>query len=212
MDKEIEIMSYYSSGVEYLKAREYEKALKSFDEVIKMCPFPDLFYNKGMAHRGLIVKYLASGFQDKAMQELQYALESFFQVISLDPEDSRAYYNIGACLFGLNQADCIDYFRKTVELEPNDTEALHMLALALFCDEQDEEALSALKIFIQKPNPCIKETNRAIWLAGLNNLEENNTRAEIRKIISGLSVIPDFLNQNRKTTAEIIDMIDQSLG
>ena len=89
----------YNQGNEFFKGGEPGKALKAYNEALKLSPG----YIKALNNRGILK---ASSFQ-----KFREAIADFNEVIRLDPSNADAYLGRGSCLFQLNVKDsaCTDW-------------------------------------------------------------------------------------------------------
>ena len=101
-----EAMEHYKRGYTYGIKQEFDRAIKEFNDVIKLKP------NFGMAYliRGQI--YLKKGEYDKA-------IENYSKVIELNPNDYMAYNDRGLAYKEKGEHDkAIQDFNKTIDLNP----------------------------------------------------------------------------------------------
>jgi serine/threonine-protein kinase len=103
----------FKRGMEELKSKDYQAAIRSFTEVIGRRPrMPLAFYNRGFA-------YQMSGQPEKAIQD-------FSEAIRLGTRDARAYANRGICEVRTRQDDAaLADFNHALELEPGYAGALN---------------------------------------------------------------------------------------
>jgi hypothetical protein len=52
-------------------------------------------------------------------------------VLEFDPKSEKGLYRLASAYFGLNEyQDCIEYAKKLVEVNPENKDAVHLLALS----------------------------------------------------------------------------------
>ena len=95
---------YLLRGNDYDNLGQYEKAIKDYDEAIRLDPQRAVaYYNRGFTYDNL-------GQYEKAIQD-------YDEAIRLDPQDALAYYNRGVAYYQLGQQEQADRdFAKAQEL------------------------------------------------------------------------------------------------
>ena len=100
-----------SEGLVWYLTKEYDRALKSYNEAIDLnSQEPRFYFNKGNI-------YYEQGNYEKA-------IEQFNRSIELNPNVEKAYYNRGRalCAFGRFEKSIVDYTR-SIELNPDNEKA-----------------------------------------------------------------------------------------
>lgn len=91
-------------GKTYLEQKEYEKAIKEFDQLIDLEPA----YRNAYLKRGLAKGY---------MGKYQEALGDFTSAVRINPSDPIAYYNRGFCYHSMGEWDkAIEDYSRAIEL------------------------------------------------------------------------------------------------
>ena len=120
-------------GVAYMNQQLFEKALKSFDEAVRIDPTLLLArLNRGIALLNL-------GRIESAKPELEKAAQE-------NPNDAHAWYNLG--LLSKNSGDAqgaIDAFRHVTQIDPGDPDAWYFLGAAQAQNKQFPEAIDAFQ-------------------------------------------------------------------
>lgn len=109
----------FNDGIERLKTRQYDAALKAFSKVLEIMPHDYEAYN----HRG--TAWFFKG-------ELANALSDYSESIRLNDQYALAYSNRGAAAYQLGDYDmALADFNRALELEPNFAKVYNQLALML---------------------------------------------------------------------------------
>jgi Flp pilus assembly protein TadD len=88
----------------------------------------------------LVYAHLAQARYDIAVRNFPHAASEFEQAIKLSPYDADTHYQLGAVYITLGKyKDAYNEMQKTLELEPNNNQALSALAM--------------LRNYLQKNNP-----------------------------------------------------------
>ncbi len=99
---------YYSLGYFYQQTRRYEKAMQTYDRLIKKFPrFDKAYYNKGYINLVFYKKYLE-------------AINDFTQAIKINPNYANAYYNRAYCKILLHQKENAEKdLKRCLEINPD---------------------------------------------------------------------------------------------
>ncbi len=98
---------YYSLAYFYQQTKRYEKAMQTYDRLIKKFPrFDKAYYNKGYINLLIHNKYLE-------------AINNFTQAIKINPNYANAYYNRAFCKIKLQQYESAKKdLKRCLEIEP----------------------------------------------------------------------------------------------
>jgi len=119
-------MTHYNWGNEFLSNSEYKLAILEYNGTIGLMPdYYRAYYRRGNA-------YYLSG-------EYYKAINDYDKAIKLFPDYAEAYFNRGIALFNHGRQyrsvddirKCIDDFRETLRIEPDNAEAKKYLEMAL---------------------------------------------------------------------------------
>lgn len=156
----------YNAGVVELEAGNYEAAIASFQEAIRLQPRAALAYDYlsavylavgkldeavtygekaveidpslAVVHSNLAATYIAKG-------ELEQARKSARKAIEVDPEFADAYNNLGNAYFAMGRFDeALASYDKTLGLQPRYANALVNRGLVLGQEERFNEAVASL--------------------------------------------------------------------
>ncbi len=101
-------IDFFNDGINYLSAREYEKATTAFTQAIERNPKDSAYYNNRA------IAYMRSKKYSQAIQDLNRSIE-------MRPNDFFAYSNRGLVYTELkNYQNAIRDFSKAIELNPDD--------------------------------------------------------------------------------------------
>jgi tetratricopeptide (TPR) repeat protein len=125
----------------YLDKKQYELAIKDYDQVIRLDPtYPLPYLNRGMAHRamgnidaaiqdyntaikitpGIALAYNNRGNAYRDKGEYDLAIKDFDLAIKLEPKDARLYNNRGGAYHGKNDSErAIADYSRAIELAPS---------------------------------------------------------------------------------------------
>lgn len=119
----------YSRGTGYYKLKLYDRALRDYDEALRINPnYADVFHNRGVL------------FYDKG--DYAKALQDFTRALSLKPDNSDAYYMRGKSRMSLGDADgaILDY-NQALRLDPADAQIFRSRGVAYYSKENYDRAL-----------------------------------------------------------------------
>ena len=111
LDAEYLARAYNNRGNSYNELKQFERAIKYFDEAIGLKPdFTEAYNNRGNSHLGL--------------EQYERAFEGYNQAIKLKPDFADAYYNRGNSYNGLEQYErAIKDYNQAIELKSDYAEA-----------------------------------------------------------------------------------------
>lgn len=134
-------------GTSYLQTKEYDKAINSLDDFIKINPnFQDAFNNRGIAltKKGRYLKsiqdydkainlknnffdaYLNKGISLRYIDQKKEAIKCYQICINLNPKNSKVYNNLGNIYKDLKQYEkAFDCYNKAIKLYKNYAEAYY---------------------------------------------------------------------------------------
>jgi tetratricopeptide (TPR) repeat protein len=166
--------SHYNLGNHHLNRREYLAAQASYRTALKFEP------RAVMAMVNASMAYAQMGRNDKAEQSLREALrtapdsgpanfnmgllkaeqkdlkqaEKYLRAaLKADPQMAQAAYNLCVNLSKDRLSEAIGFCRQACELSPDDPKYAYTLAFYLYQNDQTDEAVSTLKVIIEKhPN------------------------------------------------------------
>ena len=109
---------YYDQGLKYYKANQFQQAVGTFKQAIKLKPGDaEMHYYLGEAYLGL--------------EQYKEAIKSYKQAVKLRPSYSAAYNNMGLAYLRSGQyAEAIKTFEKVILLEPEYSLAHYNLGAA----------------------------------------------------------------------------------
>jgi len=125
--------SLFNLGLAYGNAGQYEEAIASYKEAIRIKP------DDADAHYNLGVTYGESG-------QYEEAIASYKEALRIKPDDADAHYNLGYVYRELGQyEEAIASFKKSIRIKPDDANAHYSLGLAYDESGQYEEAIASYK-------------------------------------------------------------------
>lgn len=158
-----EMYDNFKKGIEAVTAKEYDDALKKFDEVIAMAPsYYAAYYNKG-----LVLKEIKRDAE---------ALECFMATIKYGPSNDKFYCEAGDTLYELKKyKESQDYFNKALEINNRCGHAFIMMGIIY------DDILGDYEKAYTYYDSCTKHDYRnydaymrmAIILLRQNNIEES---------------------------------------
>jgi Flp pilus assembly protein TadD len=131
----------YSTGLSFLWAADYEKALYYFEQAIKKNPrYAEAHYNLGWVY-GNLGRYTE-------------AIEAFKQSIRIKPDFAEAYKNLGVAYGKLGRyTEEIEAYKKAIAIKPDYADAYFSLGLAYGSLRRYTEAIEVFKQSIRiKPD------------------------------------------------------------
>ena len=133
--------SLFNLGLAYGNAGQYEEAIASYKEAIRIKP------DDADAHYNLGVTYGESG-------QYEEAIASYKEALRIKPDDADAHYNLGYVYRELGQyEEAIASFKKSIHIKPDDADAHYNLGYAYRKLGQYEEAIASFKKSIRiKPD------------------------------------------------------------
>ncbi len=110
-EQENTIHTYFNSGVEYYRQREFAKAIQSYKKVIELNPsYFEAYNNLGIIYQDL-------GDYDKAS-------ELYNKAIKVNPQYEKAYNNLGILYLITNRYDeALTAFQNALRINPNNVES-----------------------------------------------------------------------------------------
>jgi tetratricopeptide (TPR) repeat protein len=99
---------YFNIGYDYSAMKQYQKAVESYNEAIKLkTNFSAAYYNRGVAHEHL--------------GNFNQSLQDYEKVIELNPQDAGAYFGRGNAYNNIGNYNlAIQDYNKAIELNPRD--------------------------------------------------------------------------------------------
>ena len=133
--------SLFNLGLAYGNAGQYEEAIASYKEALRIKP------DDADAHYNLGVTYGESG-------QYEEAIASYKEALRIKPDDADAHYNLGYVYRELGQyEEAIASFKKSIRIKPDDADAHYNLGYAYRKLGQYEEAIASFKKSIRiKPD------------------------------------------------------------
>ena len=195
---------YSNRGNAYRKLGKYDRAIKDYNEAIRIEPdYAEAYYNRGNAYskngeaaraiqdynKALALKpdyvevYNNRGniFLDKG--ELNRAIADFNKVIVLNPEYAKAYMNLGNVYSQKGEYELvITYYNKAIELNPDDA-ACYYYRGSFYRDkgESDHAIMDYSKAIELKPD--FAEAYKIRGIAYIKNGEHDRAIADFGKTI-----------------------------
>ena len=208
LDAEYLAGAYNNRGNSYNELKQFERAIKDFDEAIGLKPeFTEAYNNRGNSHLGLEQYERAfEGYNQAIKLKPDYAeaynnrgatyakpgqyaraIADYDRVIELKPELAVAYIGRGGSYAGLGQHErAIKDYDRAIEIDPENVDAHNNRALAIGRQEAE------------KATKAIKESYDE-RLSSITTPAEIDKRFEARKKIS-----EERLNRYRENTAGCI--------
>jgi tetratricopeptide (TPR) repeat protein len=200
----------FERGFELLEAGDFERAIASFDQALKIKP--DLYkawYDRGIALRKLgrfeevIVSYDKAiefkpdyyeawtnrGIALRKLGRLEEAVASYDKAIEIKPNGYEAWGNRGFALHELGRLEeAIVSYDKIIELKPDDYEAWYSRGGALSDLGRLEQAIESIDKALEiKPDNYEACYSRGLVLSDLGRLEQ-----EIESYDQALKFKPDY--------------------
>lgn len=142
-------MAHNNIAVNFLKRKEYDKAIKEFELSLQYdANNTNALYNVGVAY-----------FQ---LEQYDKAIDIFKKLLVLKPDDAYSYYHIGVSLSQESKTDeAIEYYIKAIELKTDFVEARANLAM-IYLNKDDKsrfnEQLSEIEKFSPDVASMVKKT------------------------------------------------------
>lgn len=108
-----------NQGVNFFKAKEYEKAVAAFKKAIDVSPtYADAYLDLGLTYMEL---YEPGSEHPKDLEYADGAIQAFKKYIQLAPENEKAQeYLINICNLSHRMQDAIDFFKISYDKNPQD--------------------------------------------------------------------------------------------
>lgn len=133
----------YSTGLSFLWAADYEKALSYFEQAIKKNPcYAEAYFQTGYCN-GQLGRY-------------QQAIEDFKQAIRIKPDYAEAYNNLGVAYGRLGRyTEAGEAVKQAIRIKPDYAEAHHHMGWVYFKLGRYTESMESLKqaILIKPDDP-----------------------------------------------------------
>ena len=197
-----------------VKNEEFEKAIKIFEDLYQEKPNIDIknnLINAMFAYGGFL--------NDEYVLEYQKSISIFKRIIELDPENYKAYYNLGIAHFNLNQFDeALNSYENAISIKPDYKHGYYNIGLLYEATESLEDAIRAYEKALEIDPHYIYAMHalKAVRLNSDNSVKIQSKTQEIKekveKLKSVLSIskrvrfdmIQDILNVNKETLLNII--------
>ena len=108
-------MTYVKLGELYYLVKKYDLAFEKINEGLKI----NKYYSDGYFWKGMIYK-------DK--KETDKAISNFMTAVEQDPENFKAYMQMGLISIEKGKADALDHFNAAIRIRPNSTEGYYARA------------------------------------------------------------------------------------
>ncbi len=210
-------MALNNRGCVYSNKKDYDRAIRDFDQVIHLKPdYAEAYYNRGIAYGGKGQYDVAIRDYDKAIElkpdyavaynnrgiayggkgQYEAAIKDFDKAIDLKPDYAEAYNNRGNFLDGTGQYEAaIKDYDKAIGLKPDYAEAYNNRGNVLDSKGQYEAAIKDYdKAIGLKPDYAEAYNNRGIAYGGTGQYE-----AAIKDYDKAIDLKPDYAvaNNNR---------------
>ena len=116
-----------NQGVNFYKAKEYEKAVESFQKAIAIDPgYAEAHLDLGLTYMEM---YEPGSEHPKDLEYSEGAIQAFKKYIQLDPSNEKGReYLINVCTLSHRMQDAIDFFMADYAKDPNNLNLVKMLA------------------------------------------------------------------------------------
>jgi len=166
---ELMLMSY-NRGVSYTTSHDYQLAIDSFTEAIKLKPdLAEAYFGRGFAH-------------DESGKHLQ-AIKDYTQTIELQPKNVEAYYNRGNSLNKIFEYQrAIDDFTKAIKYKPDHARAYLNRGISYCKLHFYQEAIDDFSVAIEyNPDDVGAYSDRGLIYEAMGNNELANRDFEKAK-------------------------------
>ncbi|MGR3319143.1 MAG: tetratricopeptide repeat protein [Candidatus Anammoxibacter sp.] len=142
---------HISRAMAYLNNKWFKRALREYDEIIKILPSDKTAYNTKADILTLLGEY-------------DGAIETFKKVIELEPESQDVYRKLATIYVRAGRMEDAELqFRKASDMAPDDVQAQVNLGIILQSNDQVDESIKAYKRAI-KIEPSATAYNNLAWL------------------------------------------------
>lgn len=106
-------------------------------------------------------------------RDFEKAREYFQNIAASNPDIPEAWNNLGVALYGLGRIDeALESYDRSIELDPNNLDALRNRAFLLRSQKRLPEALEVYDTILKKGGDAIDQESTAIVLTAMGRLEE----------------------------------------
>jgi len=159
---------------EYLKIKEYDKAINSCTKIIKLIESIESVSEKERSDT-LARYYNNRGRAYLEKKEYDKAIVDFTKAVELDPTSFDAYSHLGVVNDSIGNYDkAIEYYTKAIELKPDDFKNYNNRALAYYAKGEYDKALAE---FIRAVELDSKDSVSYYNIACLYSLKNNTKEA-----------------------------------
>jgi len=123
---------FYALAKQYDLSKDFSKAVDYYTKTIALnSKYANAYYNRGMI-----------SLEQKKFKQALTDFEAYDKIIPNDPE---AIYNIGGCLYYLNDKEkSMEFLNKAIKLKPNYFDPLKMKAVIFYERKMFTETVSVL--------------------------------------------------------------------
>jgi len=157
----------------YLKIKEYDKAINSCTQIIKLIESIESVSEKERSDT-LARYYNNRGRAYLEKKEYDKAIVDFTKAVELDPTSFDAYSYLGVVNDSIGNYDkAIEYYTKAIELKPDDFKNYNNRAMAYYFKGDYDKAMADLMKAIElNPKDSLSYYNIACLYSIKNNIEE----------------------------------------
>jgi tetratricopeptide (TPR) repeat protein len=152
-------IGWYNLGKNYVKIKDYEKALAAFDYSI----FSDDSFTSPYIDKGKLLEKI---------KKYEQAIENYKEIISINPNSSYALFRIGFCYEKIKDYNkSLTFYYKCISDDPNMDKAFYRISMYYYRENNFKKATE----YIEKAIGSNQEKSK-YWKIYLNCLSKTSTK------------------------------------
>lgn len=179
-DKQNAVKIAYNEGLKFMRLRQDERAIQSFDKAISI-EIDGVDDTKAKA-------YYVKAFCQKRLRRYNDAIESYKKAIELDADYAEAYHGLGTTLEAIGEAEAaIEAFTQAVRANPSYDKSYYEMG-RVYLDKKKEfdKAVESFK----KATEVNPKHDNAFTAMGDAYMKQGNTREAITALESAVAINP----------------------
>jgi tetratricopeptide (TPR) repeat protein len=185
-----------------LENEEFEKAIKILEDLHQVNPDNDVKFSL-IDTLFAYARYL----NDDYVLEFEKSINYFKRIIDLDPENYRAYYNLGIAYFNLEKyKEALNSYETALSIKPDYKHGYYNIGLLYEATDNLEDALKAYEKALKIDSKYIYaiHAKKAIEMEMGNRVEN---KKEVPETMSAIEKIKSLLRMSKRVRLDMIQEI-----